>query len=86
MREGNVFTPVCLFTDGMMSLPVWSHVLFGWVGLKRGRLTPTPADTAAGGTHPTGMHSYCVYDHLNSSIPRDLNYFTSHLNKFTNSR
>ena len=28
LQEGKVFTPVCLFTEGgMMSLPLWSHVL-----------------------------------------------------------
>ena len=33
LRKGNVFTPVCLFTGCMMSLPVWSNVPFkraGW--------------------------------------------------------
>ena len=51
LGQGNVFTPVCqviLFTGGVH--PLVTHAP---------RQTPPSSETAtaAGGTHPTGMHS-----------------------------
>ena len=61
LREGNVFTVVCLFTgvypfmhlDGVC-IPVCTWT---WGCGHGGVHTPATA-TAAGGTHPTGMHTF----------------------------
>ena len=53
--EGYVFTRVCLSTLG-----VWSRGVPGPGGLLPGGWRPPVTVTAAGGTHPTGMHSYLL--------------------------
>ena len=39
-REGNVFRSVCLFKEGMMSLPVWYHLPSGGLHAGEGMETP----------------------------------------------
>ena len=51
LGQGNMFTDVCLSTGGGWSRGAWSGVPGG---------DPPPTATAAGGTHPTGMHSCFV--------------------------
>ena len=71
MQKGNVFTGVCLSTGGGV-YPPWADTPQADIPLDRhspGQKPPgqTPrADTppretaaAAGGTQPTGMHSFC---------------------------
>ena len=64
LREGNVFTGVCdsVHRGGRCLVPggVWSRGVPGPGGSGPGGClveTPPRTATAAGGTHPTGMHS-----------------------------
>ena len=65
LREGNVCTGVCDSVHrGGVSAPSWvpgpGGSLPGGVSGPGGCLVETPwTATAAGGTHPTGMHSCC---------------------------
>ena len=67
--EVYVFTSVCLSTGG-----AWSG---GWYpSMHWGRPLPGETATAAGGTHPTGMHScyYYYFDHCSVLVKLDFNW------------
>ena len=55
LGQGNMFTGVCLDTGG-----VWSRGRVPGPKVGSGGNPPPPTATAAGGTHPTGMHSCYV--------------------------
>ena len=69
LRKGNVFTPVChsvymgvcVVGDVHGRLMAWGYACQGGMrGRGGGACVAVEMATAAGGTHPTGMHS-CIY-------------------------
>ena len=79
LGQGNIFAPICYFVHrvgwgvpgpggrGAWSKGAWSG---GWCLVPGGCLVETPPTaTAAGGTHPTGMHSYLVCLQIIEAMP-----------------
>ena len=74
LRQGNIFTGVCLFTGGVCCKrppPVSVHIHRGWGWQTSPGQPPAPPPetaTEAGGTHPTGIRS-CFRFSLHVGIP-----------------